>query len=105
MEASSRSGRRRLAQALTILAVVLIVWLLAGLLRGDLAARDWFARIHDGQTVTNVETQLGPALPPFWSVSIGGDVTQPGQTSPAYRSQMTIWVEPISGWVIQLNAG
>jgi hypothetical protein len=55
--------------------------------------------------VTNVETRLGPALPPFWSVSIDGDVTQPGQTSPAYRSHLTIWVEPISGWVIQMDAG
>jgi hypothetical protein len=55
--------------------------------------------------VTNVETQLSPVVPPFWSVSISGDVIQPGQTRPVYRSYMNVWVEPITGWVILMNAG
>jgi hypothetical protein len=90
---------------LTIFSVVLATWLLVGLLRADLVARDYFARIHDGQTVTNVETHLLPAIPPFWSGSIDGDVIQPGQTSPVYRSHMNVWVEPITGWAILMGAG
>jgi hypothetical protein len=102
---SSHGGRRKLTQVLTIFGVVLAIWLLMGLLRADLVARDYFAQIHEGQTVTNVETHLSPTIPPFWSVSIDGDVIQPGQTSPIYRSHMNVWVEPISGWVIMAGAG
>jgi hypothetical protein len=102
---SNRGGRRRLTRVFAIFGVVLAIWLLMGLLRADLVARGYFTRIHDGQTVTNVETQLSPVIPPFWSVSIDGDVVQPGQTGPVYRSHMNIWVEPITGWVILMNAG
>lgn len=102
---SSRGGRRKLTRVLAIIGVVLAIWLVLGLLRAESGARDYFARIHDGQTVRNVETHLGPAIPPFWSVSIDGDVIQSGQTSPAYRSHMILWVEPITGWLILMGSG
>jgi len=102
---SSPTARRRVVQVLAILGILVALWLVTGLVRADGVARDYFARIHDGQTVTNVEIQLSPAILPFWSASIDGDVTQPGQTNVVYQSHMNIWVEPITGWVILMSAG
>jgi hypothetical protein len=46
-----------------------------------------------------------PGLPPFWEVNISGDVIEAGATTPAYRSNMRLWIEPLSGFVLENGAG
>jgi hypothetical protein len=84
---------------LGILAVGFVIWVLGGVVRADGAARDWFAGAHgSGATVSNVDVEgLAPAIPPFWQLTISGDVTEAGQTTPAYRSTMHVFIEPWTG--------
>jgi hypothetical protein len=90
-----------------VLMVVLAVWLGLGSLRATTIARDAFAVAHGpGATVANVQIEgSGPAIPPFWSVTISGDVIEAGRTDPAYRSHMILWVEPITGSVFVGGSG
>ena len=99
--------RNTLARVLMVLAVLLAGWLVVGVLRSETAARDYFARAHGtGATVVNVGVQFeAPAIPPFWVVSISGDVIEAGGTSPVYRSAMLLVVEPFTGSVIVFGAG
>ena len=92
---------------LLVLAVLLAIWLAAGLFRAETVARGYFATAHgEGVTVADVHIEgSGPAVPPFWSVTINGDVIEAGNTTPSYRSAMVLWVEPITGWVIVNGAG
>ena len=103
------SGRRRsgLARAIVVIALVLAAWLIVGVLRSEAVARDYFTHAHGaGATVVNVGVQFeAPAIPPFWVVSISGDVIEAGRTSPAYRSAMLIVVEPFTGSVVVFGAG
>lgn len=96
--------RRRVAIGV---AVVALVWVLGGVLRAGPAARDWFVGQQGGSAhVRNVTVDgVLPAVPPFWNVSISGDVVQPGNTSPSYRSYMVVWIEPFTGWVFLLASG
>lgn len=88
------------------MAVVLAVWLALGLLRAESVARAYYARAHGlGAHVVNVEANLQPAVPPFWSIEIHGDVIEPGQTGPGAISAMILWIEPLTGWVIVMGAG
>jgi hypothetical protein len=104
---SKRSRRSGLARVLMILAVLLAGWLVIGVLRAGTVARDYFGHAHGtGATVVNVGVEIeAPAIPPFWVVSISGDVIEAGRTSPAYRSAMLLAVEPFTGWVIVFGAG
>jgi len=90
-----------------VLVVVLASWLGLGSLRATAIARDYFAQAHGpGALVANVQVEgAGPAIPPFWSVTISGDVIEAGRTTPAYRSQMILWVESITGWVFVSGSG
>jgi hypothetical protein len=92
---------------LLVIVVVLAVWLAAGALRAETVARDYFVTAHgSGATVAGVQVEgSGPAVPPFWSVTLSGDVIETGKTTPSYRSAMILWVEPITGWVIVTGAG
>ena len=83
------------------------VWIVAVLVRSEGVARDYFAStLGPGAAVTGVAVEgSGPAIPPFWSVTISGDVTEPGGTAPVYRSSMILWVEPVSGLVIVQASG
>ena len=102
----SRRRRGRLTRGLKVLGVVLAIWLVMGFVRAEAVARDYFTRVHEGQTLTRVETQLLPAIPPFWTVSISGNVVEPGGLKGAgYVSAMILWVEPITGWVVLMGAG
>jgi hypothetical protein len=102
-------GPRRvtLARVLVVLAVLLAGWLVMGVLRSEAVARDYFAYAHGaGATVVNVGVQFqAPVIPPFWVVSISGDVIEAGRTSPVYRSAMLLVVEPFTGSVIVFGAG
>ena len=100
-------GRSRLARAIVVIAFVLAAWLVVGVLRSEAVARDYFARAHGAEaTLVNVGIEFeAPALPPFWVVSISGDVIEAGGTSPGYRSAMLLVVEPSTGWVIVFGAG
>lgn len=92
---------------LAVILGVLAVWLGLGSLRATTIARDDFARAHGAEaTVVNVQVEgAGPAIPPFWSVAISGDVIEAGRTAPAYRSSMILWVEPITGSVLVIGSG
>ena len=108
LQATSKRRRRSgLARVLMILAVLLAGWLVIGVLRAGTVARDYFAHAHGtGATVVNVGVEIeAPDIPPFWVVSISGDVIEAGRTSPAYRSAMLLVVEPFTGSVIVFGAG
>jgi hypothetical protein len=104
---SKRRPRNTLARVLAVLAVLLAEWLVIGVLHSEAVARDYFAHAHGtGATVVNVGVQFeAPAIPPFWVVSISGDVIEAGGTSPIYRSAMLLVVEPFTGWVVVFGAG
>jgi hypothetical protein len=72
-----------------------------------MVARAYFEGAHgDGATVTNVEvTGAIPLVPPFWGVSIDGDVREPGPNGQGYRSAMLLCLEPITGWVLVCGSG
>lgn len=105
----ARTRRRVSARVVWLLLVLvaLVVWLAAGHLRATAIAGDYFVRAHGaGASVTNVQVEgAGPAIPPFWSVTISGDVIEAGRTTPAYTSHMILWVEPVTGWVFVNGAG
>ena len=87
-------------------AVVLGGWLALGLLRTETVAREYYAGANGfGATLVNVEASLQPAIPPFWSVEIHGEVIEVGKTPPGYISAMILWVAPLTGWVIVMGAG
>lgn len=90
-----------------ILSSAALVWLVAGSLRAGDLARAYFATAHGpGATVTNVQIDAAsPAVPPFWSVTVSGDVTEEGRTTPSYESHMILWVEPITGIVLGAGSG
>lgn len=103
-------ARRPAARILVAMSLVIAVvsggWLLAGDLRAESLARDYFSHAHGAATVANVSVEsVSPAIPPFWAVRIGGDVIEAGTTTPAYRSYMTLWVEPFTGFVFVNGAG
>jgi hypothetical protein len=97
---------RRRRQILAVVLALVAIWVIAGLLRAESAGRAAFASSHAGQTVSDVKVDgILPAFPPFWQVTINGDVTEPGHSTPSYRSAMILWVEPISGLTIVMGAG
>ena len=104
---SKRPRRLTLARVLVFLAVLLAGWLVIGVLRSGTVARDYFVHAHGaGATVVNVGVEFeAPAIPPFWVVSISGDVIEAEGTSPVYRSAMLLVVEPFTGWVVVFGAG
>jgi len=54
----------RLGRITLVVAVIVAVWVVAGLTRAEAAARQYFGA-HAGMPVTNVETKLHLGLPPF----------------------------------------
>ena len=108
-EPTGRARRHRLRSLRAVAVIVgllLVAWIVAGFLRADTVARDYFAHAHVGATVANVQSDgMTPGVPPFWQVQISGDVTEAGRAGPAYQSSMRLWVEPITGFVIVMGAG
>lgn len=101
-----RHRKRALGRVLAVVAILLVLWIVAGALRAETAARDYFDASAPGDTHANITVQITPALPPFWTVTMSGDVFEPDQPSvPKYRSYMSFWIEPLSGWVISLGNG
>jgi hypothetical protein len=98
---------RRRWIALAVVLALAAAWVLVGMVRAESAARAWFATAHgEGVTVANVEvTGVAPAIPPFWQVTISGDVVEAGRTTPAYRSYMIVWVEPVTGFGFANGSG
>jgi len=102
----SRHVAPRLIRGSALVGAFLGVWLIAGFLRADAVARDYFAHAHGGATVANVHSDaMTPGVPPFWQVQVRGDVIEPGRIGPAYQSSMRLWVEPITGFVVVMGAG
>jgi hypothetical protein len=103
----SSPPRRRFGRYLGAVVLLLAAWLLIGLLRAETIARDYFAAIHGGgSTISNVQISAeSPAIPPFWIVSINGEVKEPQMTSLGYTSAMILVVEPVTGWVFVFGAG
>jgi hypothetical protein len=105
-EGHRRSSRRWLGTVAAVVGLLLVAWIVAGLLRADTVARDYFAHAHGDATVANVESDgMTPGVPPFWQVQIRGDVIESGRAGPAYQSSMRLWVEPITGFVIVMGSG
>jgi len=99
-----------MARILIGLAVVIILlsggWLLAGNLRVDGLAYDYFVAHQGGLTVANVTIDAAaPSIPPFWSVQISGDIIAPGPSAVPYRAHMWLRVEPLSGSVALAGPG
>ena len=46
-----------------------------------------------------------PLIPPFWGVSIDGDVKEAGPNGGGYLSAMLLCLEPITGFVIPCGSG
>jgi hypothetical protein len=101
------SVRRAFSRVPWLLLLVLAAWLVVGFLRAEPVARDYFAHVHgDGATIENVDVKgVIPLLPPFWGVSITGDVREPQMTGPGYLSAMLLVVEPFTGTVFVFGAG
>lgn len=102
-------GRKTPARVawVVVIVAVLATWLGLGTLRAAAIARDYFAGAHGpGATTANVRIEgAGPAIPPFWSVTISGDVIEAGRTTPAYQSHMILWVESITGLAFVIGSG
>ncbi len=98
---------RRRWIALAFVGALLVAWVLVGMVRAESAARAWFAGAHGpGATVANVEvTGVAPGIPPFWQVTISGDVIEAGRTTASYRSYMNVWIEPITGFGFANGSG
>jgi hypothetical protein len=90
---------------MVVIGILLVGWLIVGGLRADSAARDYFTHAHTGHKAVNVTVHVTPAVPPFWAVEISGDVIEPDDPSPKYRSYMSFWIEPLTGWLISLGNG
>jgi hypothetical protein len=91
---------------LRLVFVFVLLWVAIGLIRAPAIARDYFTRAAGaGANVVKINNGLGPPIPPFWFVSIDGEVTEAGGTGPGYHGAMLLLVEPISGWVIVMGAG
>jgi hypothetical protein len=87
-----------------LVVLYMIGWLLFGASRSESVARDYFAGIHAGQALSGEEASVGLAIPPFWSVTIQGEVHEAGAAF-GYVSTMILWVEPLTGWVLFMGAG
>ena len=86
------------------LLLYVIGWLTFGGPRSDSVARGYFAAVHSGQSLADVSTQVGLFIPPLWSVTISGQVHEPGKTF-SYLSTMILLVEPLTGFVILNGSG
>lgn len=97
--ATMRTVRTRW-RVLAVLIALAVGWVIVGIVRAEPAARAWFAGAHGpGATVADVEvTGVAPGVPPFWQVTISGDVVEAGRTTASYRSYMIVWIEPITGF-------
>lgn len=84
-----------------VLAIVGAVWVMGGAFRAAPAAQDWFLQHGAEVSLVNVRVDgVSLAIPPFWKVTVHGDVVEPGDATPAYRSHMVILIEPFTGWTI-----
>lgn len=92
-----------LRRALLALLVILAIWVVLGFVRAPAVARDYYLSKQGGARVVDLEERVFPAVPPFWGVSIQGNVlTSNGFPVP---SVMLLWVEPLTGWVLPMGAG
>ncbi len=97
---------RRLWRVVGAAAVALVVWLLVGTWFAQSIARSHFlATYSDGRGGwaggVVVET-VSPAVPPFFEVHVSGVVGHADWYSYMNRrTEMVLWVEPVSGYVIR----
>lgn len=101
------SPRRRKLRAASAIALLIAAWLLVGVLRAGTIARDYFDRAHSpAATISNIHVSSErPAIPPFWVVSIDGEVREPQMMGLGYVSAMILVVEPFTGWVFVFGTG
>jgi hypothetical protein len=101
------SARRRKLRAASAIALLIAAWLLVGVLRAGTIARDYFDRAHSpATTISNIHVSSeGPPIPPFWVVSIDGEVREPQMMGLGYVSAMILVVEPFTGWVFVFGTG
>ena len=93
-------GRRRL---LNWIVAIVLAYVVIGFVRGPMVAQDYLARLDAGGEVSNVSTTTVPMIPPLWMVSITGRITQPNGTY--YDAHLVLWIEPVTGYVMEVAAG
>jgi hypothetical protein len=100
--------RRSIVAGAVLLAYVAF-WLALGQARSADLARSYFLGVHppeNGYVVTELEvTSAAPGIPPFWWVSIDGQVAESGAAGAAYTSALILWIEPLSGSVFVFALG
>lgn len=97
-----RRRRGRAVRVLAVLAVILVSWLAVGLMRVDTLAREYLAAENPGSSLTSVRVWgVTPAIPPFWTASVSGDVALADGSS--YGSSLWLLIEPFTGWVAVLG--
>lgn len=94
-----RGSRRR---AWSVLLVLLAAWLLVGALRAPGVASGYLAGLNAGTRDVRVEAAF-PVVPPFWVVSVSGQV--PVSSGQSYHSAMILLIEPITGTVVRWASG
>ncbi len=104
-----RSLRVRLGRALGAAAVILVVWFVVGMWSAPGIARAHFlATYRDGAggwSGNVVVESVSPAIPPFFEVRVSGVVGHGDWYGYMNRrSQMVLWVEPVTGSVIRWTA-
>jgi len=103
-----KPNRRRRGRRGRVLLLLIGIWLGAGLLRAETVARSYWANAHNaGATTAHVQvTFQSPFIPPFWWVSINGEVSEPQMgAGQGYDSAMLLVVEPIIGLVFVFGRG
>ena len=95
---------------MTLVRVLALVaaWAAIGFARAPAVATAWLTRSEAaaGESASNVSTEFAaPVMPPLWLVNVSGDITEPGDATPVYRSYRLVLVEPITGIVLELGRG
>lgn len=93
-----RGSRRRVGLAALLLVVL---WLVVGFVRAPIVARGYIAAGESPRAEIQIESLSLPVIPPFFVVQADATISEPGGAP--YWSRRVLWVEPLTGIVIDLS--